>query len=136
MIPVVFINCHSFPYMNLILNGKKIYETRSRDMLRSLVNQRVLIAETGNGEPVIRCYATILHGLKITSKNEWEKYRYLTRVPRNSEYDWKPDTRSRFIYELYNVQPVPFPFVLPARSVRHGRVWAEFNPANMIENDG
>jgi len=130
MIPVVFINSKSVPFVELIMKCEKIFETRSRDMLRFLfeTGQRFYIAETGKGKPVIRCSATIKGITEVYTENAWNNYRCFHCVPVGSSYDWQPGTKKKVMYQLDDVVPVPVPFVLPSDSVRHGRVWAEYNP--------
>ena len=128
MIPIVFINSSSVPYVDMIIKGKKIYETRSRNVLRSAFNygNRFLIAETGKGKPCVRCSAIIDSVLTIYTEEEWNRYRKYHSVPEGSEYDWKPDTKKKILYELSDVRPVSVPFV-PAEGKRHGRIWMEYN---------
>lgn len=131
MISVVFINCSRFPFIAWILAGLKVYETRSRDTLRALVGQRVLIAETGRGgRPVVRCSCVIDHSM-ICDRGAFRKLRHLHRVPVGSDYDWNEKTRKKVLYRLVDVQPVA-PFI-PPEGVRHGRVWMEYYPVETME---
>ena len=63
MTPVIFINTTSSPFVDDIIDGRKTYETRTRNTLKSLLTwalgERILIAETGHGDPVVRCSAVI-----------------------------------------------------------------------------
>ena len=124
MIPVVFINCRSIPFMDLIISGEKNIETRNRDTLRSVVEtgNRVYLAETGNGRPVVRASAVIGWGRPV-DRIDWECLRKRTCVPVGSKYDWQPDTKVKYCYTLFDVRPVK-PFT-PPEGVRHGRVWME-----------
>ena len=124
MIPVVFINCAEQPYLNDILSGRKQYETRSRDMLAQLVGRRVLLAETGNGRPIVRASAIIRTKTAARSRLEWALFRSGHCVPEGSRYDWGPGARVKYLYRLIDVQPVS-PFI-PPEGVRHGRVWMEY----------
>ena len=128
MIPVVFINSRSVPFVDLIMEGKKQYETRSRDVLRFLSDsgRRFLIAETGSGRPLVRCSARIRSVVVIHSEKMWNQYRTCHAVPAGSAYDWKPCTNKKILYELADVQPVPVPFH-PPEGKRHGRTWMECN---------
>lgn len=127
MIPILFINCSSAPYVSDILNGLKLYETRSRDMLRSLVGRRVLLAETGKaGLPVVRGSAVVCAPLRVGDPCTWDNYRPETRVPRGGKHDWNyATTRSKYLYYLKDVERLN-PFT-PPEGVRHGRVWMEYN---------
>ena len=127
MTPIIFINCSAAPFIDDIISGKKKYETRTRDMLRRFVGQRVLLAETGSGRPVVRCSARIRYHSVITDRNYWTYFlRKDACIPAGSRYDWQPDTRKKHIYCLEDVQPVSAPFPAP-EGVRHGRVWMEYN---------
>lgn len=124
MIPIVYINSRSVPFVSLIMQRIKIYETRTRNMLNSIVGMRVLIAETGNGNPVIRCSARIASVFPVRSSAEWESLARSHCVPVGSEYDWKPTTKIKWLYTLTDVQPVPA-FPIPDGRIPHGRSWAE-----------
>lgn len=126
MIPVLFINCSSFPFVDEIIKGNKIFETRSRDSLRFLVGKRVMICQTGTGKSLVRCSARIVNAFPVSSFHEWDMFRDYTIVPALGPYDWKHDTKVKWLYELSNViiESVPFH---PAPGFRHGRVWMEYN---------
>ena len=124
MTPVVFINCRELPFLDDILAGRKTIETRTRDTLRSVAGQRVYLAETGHGRPVIRAVAVIGWGRKM-DRIDWECLRKRTCIPVGSRYDWQPDTRVKYGYTLFDVTPI-IPFT-PPEGVRHGRVWMEYN---------
>lgn len=126
MIPVVYINCSSAPFIRQIMRRVKIDETRSRDMLRAVTGRPVYLAESGNGPAMVRCMATIQPGRRIDSLRLWRSLRSRHRVPVGDTYDWKPGTRCRWAYEITDVVPVP-PFPVPD-GVMHGRVWREYEP--------
>ena len=126
MIPVIFINCKSAPFVDDIIHGRKTYETRTRNTLGRLIGERVLLAETGNGIPFVKCSAVIDKVVTVHNKELWDYMRkYLHSVPVGNEYDWKPETKIKWLYHLTDVHPVD-PFRLPSSAVRHGRVWAEY----------
>ena len=127
-VAVVLINCDAVPFLDRIIYGGKPFETRTRNMLRSLVHTPVMLAETHRGRrPVIRCYATIGAPRVVRSREEWEKYRPLACIPAGSRYDWQPNTRAKWIYPLLNVRPcVPHTIPENARIIRHGRTWIEY----------
>ena len=131
MIPVVFINCKEVPFVDKIISGEKIFETRTRNMLGGLEGRRVFIAETGDCFPTVRCSAVIGSPMKILSRevwdqDEWEGCRFRQRacIPSGSKYDWQPDTKIKWVYSLMDVQEV-MPFV-PPEGKRHGRTWMEY----------
>jgi len=126
IIPIVFINCSSAPFVTMIMDYRKLYETRSRNTLRSLIGKRVLIAETGNGsKPVVRCSAIINKAFKVESFHEWDMFRDYTQVSTDSPFEWSDRTRYKWLYELDSVRPVE-PFI-PKEGIRHGRTWMEYN---------
>lgn len=124
MMPVVFINTQRYAFVDDIIDGRKIYETRCRNTLGGLVGRRVLIAETGHGKPVVRCSAVIKDHFAIKNPRIWDKFRGATRVPEGSKYDWKPETKIKHLYELTGVVAC-HPFT-PPEGARHGRVWMEY----------
>ena len=129
MTPVIFINTTSAPFVDDIIDGRKTYETRTRNTLKSpltwALGERILIAETGHGDPVVRCSAVIDHYGSVCDEKSWEHFRYGHRVPVGSSYDWKPDTNVKWLYHLTDVKTLD-PFILPKDCPRHGRVWAEY----------
>ena len=131
MIPIVFINCSRFPFIAWIMQHLKLYETRTRNTLGSLIGQRVYLAETGKGHPVIRCSAVISSVIECRSQWAWiHWYRHCSKIKPGSQYDWKPETKVKWLYELTDVQEVA-PFT-PPKDVRHGRVWMEYHPDKIL----
>ena len=125
---VVYINCDLIPFVDRIISFDKIIETRTRNMLRALVHKRVLLAETHRGmRPVCRCLATIGTPMEIRSREEWERFRPLACIPAGSKYDWQPGTHVKWLYPVYDVQPIA-PHTIPedANVTRHGRTWLEY----------
>ena len=127
MVPIVFINCSSAPYISDILNGLKLYETRSSNTLRAVIGQRVMLAETGHGAPIVRASAVICAPFIVYDSLTWDNYRGETCVPVGSKHDWNDDTKHKYLYRLKDVKPCG-PFTVPAGGVRHGRVWTEYEP--------
>ena len=121
--PGIFINCSSLPFIDWILSGKKPCETRTRDMLRSLIGRRVLLIETGHGRKIVRGSAIVGEPIVVRSREQWEDLRHMHAISSGSAYDWKPDTKVKYCYPMLNVQPcAPFS---PKEGIRHGRVWME-----------
>lgn len=125
MVPIVFINCIEYPYVHAIMTGIKTFETRNRRTLEELVGERVMIAETGHGKPVVRCWATIGDSIRIEHYETWENLRCFHRVPYSSHHEWNQDTKQKYLYPLIDVHEVK-PFV-PPEGKRHGRVWMEYS---------
>ena len=125
MTPVIFINCKTFPFIWHIMTGTKKYETRTRNMLRRFLGDRVLLAETGHGKPVVRCSVKIDRIVEVFTEDAWLPYIMDADISNGSKYDWQPDTKKKVLYHLTDVRPVE-PFTLPDACRRHGRVWAEY----------
>ena len=127
-LPVVWINCESAPFLDYIGAGLKIFETRGRNVLRALVEKRVILAETGRGRHLARYTAVIDYAVPVYDRKIWDVLRgdadhpgHL--VPVDNQYDWKPNTRVKWLYRLTEVEQIPIPF-----TVTHydniGRSWA------------
>ena len=120
---VLFINCSLFPFVSWIIKGLKLFETRNRNTLKSIIGKTVYIAETGkHKKPFIRCIATISDPVIIDSLKEYNRYRKQTRIQKGSVFDFIPG-KKKYLYPLLNVQQVK-PFYLPDNAVYHGRIYA------------
>lgn len=73
MSKVVFINCQELPFIDWIIARKKTRETRTRNTLGRLIGERVYLAETGKGKPLVRCVATIESVAVARTRSEWRK---------------------------------------------------------------
>lgn len=124
--PIVFINCDLFPFVFWIAKHKKIFETRNRNTLKSLIGKRVYIAETRKGKrPVVRCAAILESVSIIDSFTEYDKLRNKTMIETGSAYDWKPETKRKYLYKLSSVETVSA--FVPVDWIRHGFTWMEYN---------
>ena len=124
MIKAMFVNeCGGVHYAQAIAQGYKPYETRSRDMLRHLVGERVAIVRTRRGiAPTVVGYVTVTEA--IHASPEWlDAHRGKTLVPEGSKFDH--GGRSKWVYVCTDAE-VCDPFLLPSSAVRHGRSWCEF----------
>lgn len=120
---IVFINCKVAPFIDWIMMGQKLLETRSRDTLGRLAGRRVYLAETGHGHPVVRCSVWISPAIVVRSREAWDRLYDAHKVPADSKYDWKPDTVKKCLYPVSDVQYVE-PFPVPD-GIRHGYVYME-----------
>jgi len=126
VIPVVFVNCSVFPFIAWIIALSKVFETRNRNTLKTLIGKRVLLAETGKGKPIVKCFATIDYVTRIDNKSQYNRYRKQCRIVPGSTYDWiKGKTKYKYLYHLTDIQSVP-EFV-PQEVIRHGRTWMEYH---------
>ena len=124
MTPVIFINCTVEPYVDDIMAYLKRYETRTRNTLGRFLGERVLLAETGHGSPLVKCSAVIDQVISVSTREQWEEYLEQTWIPVGSIHDWQPDTKVKWLYHLTDVKPV-VQFRIGPDCRRHGRVWAE-----------
>lgn len=124
---VIGINSSTAPFMADIGALLKRLETRSKNMLGRYVGQRVILAETKQGGYLALYTARIRSAHDIRSLEEWDALRPLHRVPEgNVLYDWKPDTRVKWVYELTDIRRLR-PFMVP-EGIRHGRTCMEYEP--------
>lgn len=121
---VVWINSSSFPFLELICRGWKPFETRSRNMLGGLVGERVILAESSRGQRLARCSAVIKSVREVRTREDWDALRPLHRVPAGNKYDWKDDTKVKYLYELSRIRLL-VPFRIPS-GTSHGRTWMEY----------
>ena len=117
----IFINCKALPFIDYILIGAKLYETRSRNMLGRLLGERVALIETGKGRAIIRGYATIDHYTVLYHDSiEARKSAWIF----GTHYDI-PDGGEKVFYHLKDATPCE-PYGLPAERINHGRAYTEF----------
>lgn len=116
----MFVNEDEYPFAYWIASREKWIETRSRNMLRQLVGERVAVVRTKRGQtPMVIGYVFICGG---SFEKHPEDYRHLTMIPEGSKYDTK---EGRWFYALAFAEECK-PYPLPAEAVRHGRSWCEF----------
>ena len=132
MIPVIFINCKEYPFVDDFLNSRKVLETRNRNTLGRFLGEKILIAETGKGKPVIRFMCKITMVRCYLDKWPYERDRNLHNIAPGSRYDWKPETKKKWAYSFSDIVPVSVPF--PVNGKRHGRTWIEYNEKEVSEN--
>ena len=119
----IYINCQDLPFIAWILAGLKRDETRTRDMLRAIIGQRVALIETGTCPvPMIRGYATIGTPRRVSFDDiDARRAAQILGTP----YDIKPGSAKVF-YPLLHVRPCK-PHPLPTEHTNHGRSYTEFN---------
>ena len=90
------------PYADLIVDGKKAYETRDSDSLRPYVNKHMAIVRTGEGKAKAIGSAHIGEPLIVDEK----KFRQLQKkhlVPQGSQFDIKPGAK-KYLYPVTKAQ--------------------------------
>ena len=120
----IFVNADGpVDYAEAIVSGRKIIETRSRDMLKNLVHERVAIVRTRRGKkPEVVGHAFIM-GKMFLSADTLEIDRNFTLIPKGSKYDCTG--KGKWGYFLEDATPC-YPYPLPDNAVRHGLSWCEF----------
>lgn len=118
----VYINTKSAPFVRQILDLEKSFETRTRNMLKDLVGERVYIIETGHGTPMVAGRATIASVEPVPYENE--KMRESAKII-GTPYDIKPGSLKWF-YKLENVEKLS-PVPVPDNRVNHGRSYTAWN---------
>ena len=110
-------------YARAIVLGKKKAETRTRNMLRSLVGERVAVIRTRRGKAPEVIGFVIITRSEFVKKENFADLFDLHLVPPGSGRDC---TRSgKWFYYLTDPETCD-PFPLPADAIRHGRSWCEF----------
>lgn len=118
--PGIFINDDLFPFTLWILRGLKVWETRTRNMLGSLIGNRVAIISTSRKrKPLVVGYATISEARHVP-REDFEIYRGASMIVKGSKYDC--NDRGKWLYRMSNVEKCE-PFPLPDNIIRHGRSW-------------
>lgn len=119
----IFVNqlsAQGVKYADLIVDGVKTIETRSRNMLSACLFERVAIVRTVRGKkPVVIGYADIVGSVWNADKTAAD-YCESTFVPEGSAY-----AGNKWFYLLRNAERCD-PYLLPENTVRHGRSWCEF----------
>ena len=112
------------PYAELIVDGLKSIETRTRDMLGRFIGQRVQIIKTASGKaPVIIGEATIANGVYF-SKWVLDGLRNSTKIPVGSKYDCAGD--GKWCYLMRRPKRYETPIPLSQKTILHRtRTFAE-----------
>lgn len=81
------INCKHQDFIDQILGGYKLIETRDTCSLRPYIGQRVGLIETGKGAATLRGYATITGYVLYSSEADFRGAQDLHQVKPGSKYD-------------------------------------------------
>lgn len=118
----IYINCKERDFVGMILAGNKAHETRTRNMLKNVVGERVALIETGtHKQPYIRGYATIASATKVVYNDI--AARKAAGIYKTS-YDIK-EGGYKWFYLLEDVIMVR-PYALPKEHINHGRSYTTF----------
>ena len=94
-------------YAQLIVDGRKRYESRDKDSLRPYVGKRVGIVETGAGPARLVGFATVGEPVEV-GETEFADARDEHLVPEGSRFDIKPG-QSKFLYEMIDPEALAEP---------------------------
>lgn len=120
----IYVNSDGIDYAAAIVEAYKAIETRTRDVLKKLVGERVAIVRTHKRKkPEVIGYVTIIKKT-FAFKESFDALFDKHCVPAGSKYDCKPDG-GKWLYWLADAERCE-PFQLPQNIVRHGRSWCEF----------
>ena len=110
-------------YAILLAMGAKVIETRSRNMLRACVGERVAIIRTmKHRPPMVVGYAKIVR-VSFCEAERFQDFYSLHLVPPGSKYD--ANGKGKYFYWMAHAEECK-PYELPASAVRHGRSWCEW----------
>ena len=112
-------------YAEAIVKGYKPIETRNRNMLKSLVGERVAVVRTRRGDhPMVVGFVDIVSAEYHTA--EWlDSHRDQTLIPPGSKHDCAG--KGKWCYLLANPGDLYEPLPLPYDAIRHGLSWCEFD---------
>ena len=111
-------------YADAIVKGYKPIETRTRNMLGKLVDQRVAVVRTHRGKNPVIVGSVTIESADFRTAQWLDSNRDLTLIPPGSKHDCKG--RGKWCYTLSNPYKLDKPIPLPADSIRHGRSYCEF----------
>ena len=112
------------PFAWWLTHGIKGAETRSRNMLKDLVQQRVLVVETRSGRPPMVVGSVFIYASEYVPAEEFDEWRLYTCISEGSKYDCTG--KGKWLYHVSD--PIPCePWPLPADRINHGRSYCEIN---------
>ena len=119
----IFINCRRAQFIDEILARAKVYETRTRKMLHSLIGQRVYLIETGTGPRAKIRGSAVISGAVLVQFDDVaaRKAAGIYGTP----YDIKPGS-TKWFYRLSAVRALKRPVPVPDQRENHGRAWTNW----------
>lgn len=123
----IYINCKETPFVDLIMEHRKVFETRTKNVFKGLFEDgydgtNVALIETGKGVPMIKGIAQINRGCFVDSNTFNKCIKSLARIDDGSKYD---SNKGKWCYPIVWVYKTRI-FPLPKDVIRHGRSWCEF----------
>lgn len=111
------------PYARLIAEAYKTLETRSRNVFKQIIGERVAIIRTSrHSKPMVVGYATISKA-EYVSKDVFQQLFSKHLVPPGSNFDCKG--AGKWCYTMTDATPCE-PYPLPQNRINHGRSYTEF----------
>ena len=92
-------NEKDFKWADLVIDGKKYYETRNSNSLKPYIGKRVAIIRTGQGQAVAIGEVTIGEPLRVTDPNEFKKLEKQHLVPDTSKFKFG---KEKWLYPMIN----------------------------------
>lgn len=121
----IFINEDKHSWAIMIAVGRKTVETRSRNMLKNLVGERVALISTRRDRfPIIVGYATITRADHV-GEEEFNSLEWFSKHFVCDDDEYASNGYGKWCYTMSNAE-VCDPYALPADAIRHGRSYAEF----------
>lgn len=136
-----YVNDKTQPFTDLILDGEKTIETRTRRTLSNLIGQRVGLVRSGKGKSMLVGYVTIDGIKEYADEEEFNADRNAHRIAEdNEDYGWK-DGKKKYGYILSNPvrldEPQPITNKPTGRtkvSLTDGKASVDFNLDDVIKN--
>lgn len=118
----IYINCKEKDYLKLIFDGQKLWETRSKRMLASLLGEVVALIRTGCDEPMVVGYATVTEERYVKPDSVlWAS----AALDGQTRYRSSRPDGGKWFYRLRQVVPCK-PYPVPTDRINHGRAWTEW----------
>lgn len=119
----IFINCRRAQFVDEILARAKIFETRTRKMLHSLIGQRVYLIETGTGPRAKIRGSAVISGAVLVPFEDVSARKAAGIY--GTSYDIRPGS-AKWFYRLSAVRALKRPVTVPDQRENHGRAWTRW----------
>lgn len=111
------------PYARMIAEAYKTLETRSKNVFKQIIGERVAIIRTSrHSQPMVVGYATISRA-EFISIEEFQQLFSKHLVPPGSKFDCHG--KGKWCYTMTGAEPCD-PYPLPISRINHGRSYTEF----------
>lgn len=118
MTPAIYVHeTRATPYASAIAGGYKPIETRTRDVLKRFIGERVLIIRTRDGHPADIVGSAVISGKRFCSASELGTMRDLTLIPPGNKYDCHGN--GKWCYTMTDPVMYSKPFPLSDTHITH-----------------